>query len=95
MENSISKSPILREIWEQGWQNGLTQVAMNMLQAQIDPSQVAKLTGLSIDRVNLIYQSVANLENSSPTVRDWQNASESSLAEVWLNEEEDRAWQDL
>jgi hypothetical protein len=95
MENSIFQSPILREIWEQGWQNGLTQVAMNMLQAQIDPSQVAKLTGLSIDRVNLIYQSVANLENSSQTVQDWQNVSESSLAEVWLNEEEDRAWQDL
>jgi predicted RNase H-like HicB family nuclease len=36
-----------------------------------------------------------NLEQSSPLVRDWQNLSESSLAEVWLNEEEDRAWQDL
>jgi predicted RNase H-like HicB family nuclease len=36
-----------------------------------------------------------NLEQSSPLVRDWQNLSESSLAEVWLNEEEDKAWQDL
>jgi predicted RNase H-like HicB family nuclease len=35
------------------------------------------------------------LEQSSPFVRDWQNLSESSLAEVWLNEEEDKAWQDL
>ncbi len=26
---------------------------------------------------------------------DWQNQSESSLAEVWLNDEEDRAWEDL
>lgn len=37
----------------------------------------------------------ANLEQSSSLVRDWQNLSESSLAEVWLNEEEDKAWQDL
>jgi predicted RNase H-like HicB family nuclease len=36
-----------------------------------------------------------NLEHSAPLVRDWQNLSESSLAEVWLNEEEDKAWQDL
>jgi hypothetical protein len=36
-----------------------------------------------------------NLENSAQLVQDWQNISESSLAEVWLNEEEDNAWQDL
>ena len=36
-----------------------------------------------------------NPKQSSPLVRDWQNLSESSLAEVWLNEEEDKAWQDL
>ena len=36
-----------------------------------------------------------NLEQLSPLDRDWQNFSESSLAEVWLNEEEDKAWQDL
>jgi predicted RNase H-like HicB family nuclease len=38
---------------------------------------------------------VSNLEHSSQSVRDWQTLSESSLAEVWLNEEEDKAWQDL
>jgi hypothetical protein len=36
-----------------------------------------------------------NLENSSQLVQDWQTISQSSLAEVWLNDEEDKAWQDL
>ena len=95
MDRSISQSAILREVWEQGWQNGLTQVALNMLQAKIDPAQVATLTGLSTERINSIHQEAANLENFSQLDRDWQNMSESSLAEVWLNEEEDKAWQDL
>jgi hypothetical protein len=95
MDRSISQSAILREVWEQGWQNGLTQVALNMLRAKIDPAQVASLTGLSPDRVNSIHLEAASLEDSSQLVRDWQNLSESSLAEVWLNEEEDKAWQDL
>ncbi len=95
MDRSISQSAILREVWEQGWQNGLTQVALNMLRAKIDPVQVATLTGLSPDRVNSIHLEATNLEDSSQLVRDWQNLSESSLAEVWLNEEEDKAWQDL
>jgi hypothetical protein len=95
MDRSIPQSAILREVWEQGWQNGLTQVAINMLRAKIDPAQVAMLTGLSIDRVNSIDLEAASLEDSSQLVRDWQNLSESSLAEIWLNEEEDKAWQDL
>ena len=94
MDRSISQSAILREVWEQGWQNGLTQVALNMLQAKIDPAQVGTLTGLST-RINSIQREAANLENFSQLDRDWQNLSESSLAEVWLNEEEDKAWQDL
>jgi hypothetical protein len=95
MDRSIAQSAILREVWEQGWQNGLTQVALNMLRAKIDPVQVATLTGLSTDRVNSIHLEATNLEDSPQLVRDWQNLSESSLAEVWLNEEEDKAWQDL
>ncbi|WP_373546226.1 hypothetical protein [Chamaesiphon sp.] len=95
MDRSISQSAILREVWEQGWQNGLTQVALNMLQAKIDPAQVATLTGLSTDRINSIQREAANLENFSQLDRDWQNLRESSLAEIWLNEEEDKAWQDL
>jgi hypothetical protein len=95
MDRSIAQSAILREVWEQGWQNGLTQVALNMLRAKIDPVQVATLTGLSPERVNSIHLEATNLEDSSQLVRDWQNLSESSLAEVWLNEEEDKAWQDL
>jgi predicted RNase H-like HicB family nuclease len=46
-------------------------------------------------KTSSINLEVPNLEQSSPLVRDWQNFSESSLAEVWLNEEEDKAWQDL
>jgi hypothetical protein len=95
MDKTISQSAILREVWEQGWQNGLTQVAINMLRAKIDPVQVATLTGLSPDRVNSIHLEAANLEDSTQLVRDWQNLSESSLAEIWLSEEEEKAWQDL
>jgi hypothetical protein len=93
--NTIAQSAILREAWEQGWQNGLTQVALNMIRAKIDPAQVATLTGLSIERVNSIYLDIVNPEQSTQLMRDWQNQSESSLAEVWLNDEEDRAWEDL
>lgn len=95
MDRSISQSALLREVWEQGWQNGLIQVAVNMLQAKIDPVQVATLTGLSPERVNSIYLEAENLAESAHLVRDWQNLSEPSLAGAWLNEEEDRAWQDL
>jgi hypothetical protein len=93
--NTISQSAILREVWEQGWQNGLTQVALNMIRAKIDPAQVATLTGLSPERVNLIYLEVANPDQSVQLMRNWQNQSEPSLAEVWLNDEEDRAWEYL
>jgi hypothetical protein len=93
--NTISQSAILREVWEQGWQNGLTQVALNMIRAKIDPAQVATLTGLSSERVNSICLDVTNSDQSTRLMRNWQNQSESSLAEVWLNDEEDRAWEDL
>ena len=93
--NTIAQSAILREVWEQGWQNGLTQVALNMIRAKIDPAHVATLTGLSPERVNLICLDVGNPGQSEQLIKDWQNQSESSLAEVWLNEEEDRAWEDL
>jgi hypothetical protein len=47
------------------------------------------------DRINSIDREAANLEGSSQLGRDWQTLSESSLAEVWLNEEENKAWQYL
>ena len=93
--NTIAQSAILREVWEQGWQNGLTQVALNMIRAKIDPLQVATLTGLSPEQVNLICLDITNPAQSEQLMKDWQNQSESSLAQVWLNEEEDRAWEDL
>ena len=93
--NTIAQSAILREVWEQGWQNGLTQVALNMIRAKIDLAQVATLTGLSPERVKLICSDVANPGQSEQLIKDWQNQSESSLAEVWLNEEEDLSWKYL
>ena len=44
MRELALQSQSLREAWEQGLQEGLTQVALNMLQEGIDLSLVAKLT---------------------------------------------------
>ncbi|MDB9349578.1 hypothetical protein [Nodularia spumigena] len=51
MYNSETQPQILRAAWEQGLQQGLTQVALNMLKEGIDLALVAKLTGLSLARV--------------------------------------------
>jgi predicted RNase H-like HicB family nuclease len=50
---------------------------------------------ISVPQPQNPWRKVSNLEPSSQSVREWQTLSESSLAEVWLNEEEDKAWQDL
>jgi hypothetical protein len=46
MHDSAIQSQSLREAWEQGLQQGLTQVALNMLHEGIDLALVVKLTGL-------------------------------------------------
>ena len=48
MRELALQSQSLREAWEQGLQEGLTQVALNMLQEGIDLSLVAKLTNLPL-----------------------------------------------
>jgi predicted RNase H-like HicB family nuclease len=60
-------------------------------------SQLAtgKIVTISIESTASSINLTANSGQSSQVVRDWQILSESSLAEVWLNEEEDKAWQDL
>jgi predicted RNase H-like HicB family nuclease len=60
-------------------------------------SQLAtgKIVTISIEPTASSINLTANSGQSSQVVRDWQILSESSLAEVWLNEEEDKAWQDL
>jgi hypothetical protein len=65
--------------------------------SSIDDRRLKLINSKRPDRFTAKYvmDEATNLENSSQLVRDWQNLSESSLAEVWLNEEEDIAWQDL
>jgi hypothetical protein len=65
--------------------------------SSIDDRRLKLINSKRPDRLTAKYvmDEATNLENSSQLVRDWQNLSESSLAEVWLNEEEDIAWQDL
>lgn len=93
MHDSAIESKTLREAWEQGLQQGLTQVALNMLRQGIDLALVAKLTGLPLERVKNLQASDA--DNSQILVRDFLELSESSLNKVWLDPEEDKAWKDL
>ncbi|MDZ7961761.1 MAG: hypothetical protein RMY34_28445 [Aulosira sp. DedQUE10] len=86
-------SQSLREAWEQGWQQGLNQVALNMLREGIDLPLVAKLTGLSLETVQNLQ--VSNVDNSQILIKDFLELSESSLSKVWLNPEEDEAWKEL
>jgi predicted RNase H-like HicB family nuclease len=60
-------------------------------------SQLAtgKIVTISIESTPSSINLTANSGQSSQVVRDWQILSESSLAEVWLNEDEDKAWLDL
>jgi hypothetical protein len=92
MQNAIQPET-LREAWEQGLQQGLTQVALNMLRENIDLPIVANLTGLSLEIVKDLQAS--ELDNSRTLVSDFLKLSESSLNKVWLNPEEDEAWKDL
>ncbi|AHJ27251.1 hypothetical protein PN465_15855 [Nodularia spumigena CS-584] len=93
MYNSETQPQILRAAWEQGLQQGLTQVALNMLKEGIDLALVAKLTGLSLARVKNLQTHDA--DNSQVLVKDFLELSESSLNKVWLDSEEDEAWKDL
>lgn len=93
MQDSVIESATLREAWEQGLQQGLNQVALNMLRDGIDKDRVAKLTGLSLERVNSLQDS--DSDDPQALVKDFLELSESSLNKIWLNPEEDEAWKDL
>jgi predicted transcriptional regulator len=93
MSNPVTKSVTLSEAWNQGLQQGIAQVAQNMLREGIDLTQIVKLTGLSTDRVQKLQMS--ELDESQQTVTEFLELSESSLNEVWLNPEEDEAWKNL
>ena len=76
-----------------GLQQGLIQVAENMLHEGIDFSLVAKLTGLSVEKINNLL--VNNTDDTQTLVEDFLELSESSLNKVWLTPEEDEAWKEL
>ncbi len=93
MHQFASQPQTLDEAWEQGIQHGLTQVALNMLHEGIDLALVAKLTGLTLEKVKNLQGS--DSVNSQILVKDFLELSESSLNKIWLNPEEDEAWKDL
>ena len=93
MQDSVIRPATLREAWEQGLQQGLNQVALNMLREGIDLAQVAKLTGLSIEGVKSLQDT--DSDDSQGLVKDFLELSESSLNKIWLSPEEDEAWKDL
>jgi hypothetical protein len=64
-----------------------------MLQKGIDLAQVAKLTGLSLERVKSLQDT--DSDDSQALVKDFLELSESSLNKIWLSQEEDEAWKDL
>jgi hypothetical protein len=51
MPNSVIQPTTLHEAWEQGLQQGVTQ---NMVRDGLDLAQVAKLTGLPVERDTVI-----------------------------------------
>ncbi|QJB43591.1 hypothetical protein [Dolichospermum flos-aquae] len=93
MRELALQSQSLREAWEQGLQEGLTQVALNMLREGIDLSLVAKLTNLPLEKIQNLQ--VSNVDDLEILVKDFLELSESSLNKVWLEPEEDEAWKDL
>ena len=93
MRELALQSQSLREAWEQGLQEGLTHVALNMLQEGIDLSLVAKLTNLPLEKIQNLQ--VSNVDDLEILVKDFLELSESSLNKVWLEPEEDEAWKDL
>ncbi|MBE9198003.1 MULTISPECIES: hypothetical protein [unclassified Nodularia (in: cyanobacteria)] len=93
MPDSVIQPQILREAWEEGLQQRLTQVALNMLREGIDLALIAKLTRLSLTRVKNLQAN--DVDNSQILLKDFLELSASSLNKVWLDSEEDEAWKDL
>jgi hypothetical protein len=93
MHESTTQPQILREAWEQGLQQGLTQVAINLLKEDIDLALVAKVTGLSLTILKTLPTN--DTDNTQALVKYFGELSESSLNNVWIDSEEDEAWKDL
>lgn len=87
------KRKALRKAREEGLQQGLIQVAINMLNEGMDLDLVVKLTGLPPEKVNNLQ--IEYIDDSQTLVKDFLELSESSLNKVWLDPEEDEAWKNL
>ncbi|MBD2137291.1 hypothetical protein H6F32_06760 [Anabaena sp. FACHB-1237] len=93
MNNLSIPVTTLQEAWEQGLQQGLTQVAVNMLREGIDLDFIVKLTGLPLEVVTNLQ--TVDIDDDKILVKNFLEMSESSLNKIWLNPEEDEAWKDL
>jgi hypothetical protein len=93
MPKSTVDSTVLRAAWERGVQQGLSQVVINMQRKGMGLSEISQLTGLSTDQIQDLP--ILALDDSQDLLPDFIAFSESALSEVWLNPEEDEAWQTL
>ena len=93
MNNLSIPAQTLQEAWEKGVQQGLTQVAVNMLREGIDLDFIVKLTGLPLEVVKNLQ--IVDTDDEKILVKEFLAMSESSLNKVWLDPEEDEAWKDL
>ncbi|MBK1986188.1 hypothetical protein A0J48_001245 [Sphaerospermopsis aphanizomenoides BCCUSP55] len=93
MHNLSIPAQTLQKAWEKGLQQGLTQVAVNMLREGIELDFIVKLTGLPLEAVKNLQ--AVNIDDDQILVKEFLEMSESSLNKVWLDPEEDEAWKDL
>ncbi len=93
MNNLSIPAQTLQEAWEKGLQQGLTQVAVNMLREGIELDFIVKLTGLPLEVVTNLQ--TVDTDDDKILVKEFLQMSQSSLNKIWLNPEEDEAWKDL
>ncbi|MFM7407034.1 MAG: hypothetical protein ACKO3K_10320 [Cuspidothrix sp.] len=93
MNNLSIPAQTLQEASEKGLQEGLTQVAVNMLRQDIELDFIVKLTGLPLAVVKNLQ--AVDTNDDKILIKEFLEMSESSLNKIWLNPEEDEAWKDL
>ena len=93
MNNLSIPAQTLQEAWEKGLQQGLTQVAVNMLREGIELDFIVKLTGLPLEVVKNLQ--TVDTDDDKILVKEFLEMSQSSLNKIWLDPEEDEAWKDL
>ena len=63
-EEIMRESVIYQDILQQGIEQGIEQVALNMLQEGIEVEQVAKLTHLSLERIQTLKKLAEDAQNN-------------------------------